>query len=284
LLFFIHSLAYCFAFLICRSINNALQFGELRPFVNVTAVPRSRIFAEIFKNHVMWSGQNRSVIFTMLGSVQGCHLVEPTTLGQHTCKAITIIPYGEAWRKFQVFMGGFYGHGQMQGPFDYGCLLTLSGRREGYTSPGMFLSMFLVSILILSQENFGISNPVTPKKNSRAFGGSGATASSEWFDAKLQNCIDFDKPSMSFGYHDYTNNVTFFQFLSTTLQEKVSILPETTSLACRPCPCTKDRVRLLTCRSTLLCRFFLLCPPMPRGYQDLLRLQQVALLLMMFCP
>jgi len=120
-----------------RSINNALQFGELRPFVNVTAVPRSRIYAEKFKNHVMWSGQNRSVIFTMLGSVQGCHVIEPTTIGQHVCRAITIVPYGEAWHKFQVFMGELYGHGQMRGPFEYGCLLTLSGRREGYSTPGM---------------------------------------------------------------------------------------------------------------------------------------------------
>ena len=126
-----------FSLLFYRSISNALRFGELRPFVNVTSVPRSRIYAEKFKNHVMWSGQNRSVIFTMLGSVQGCHIIEPTIIGQHMCKAITIVPYGEAWRKFQVFMGDLYGRGQMRGPFEYGCLLTLSGRREGYTSPGM---------------------------------------------------------------------------------------------------------------------------------------------------
>ena len=129
---------YSFILPLRRSITSALQFNELRPFVNVATAPRPQIYAEKFKNHVMWSGQNRSVIFTMLGSVQGCHLVEPTTLGQHVCKAITIVPYGEAWRKFQVFMGGLYGQGQMRGPFDYGCLLTLSRRREGYSSAGMF--------------------------------------------------------------------------------------------------------------------------------------------------
>ena len=80
-----------------RSIMSALKFNELRPFVNITTVPHPRIYAEKFKNHVMWSGQNHSVIFTMLGSVQGCHLVEPTSLGQHVCKAITIVPYGKAW-------------------------------------------------------------------------------------------------------------------------------------------------------------------------------------------
>lgn len=152
----------------------------------------------------MWSGQNRSVIFTMLGSVQACHIIEPTTIGQQVCKAITIVPYGEAWRKFQEFMGNLYGHGQMRGPFDYGCLLTLSGRREGYATPGVLLPfsllLLLTSNLSLNLDNlgFGTSNPVTPKKNMKAFGASGSVASSEWYDAKLQNCIDFDKPGMSF--------------------------------------------------------------------------------------
>lgn len=151
----------------------------------------------------MWSGQNRSVIFTMLGSVQSCCIIEPTTIGQYTCKAITVVPYGESWRKFQVFMGDLYGQGQMRGPFKYGCLLTLSGQREGYATPGMFffsliLLLRLIFILFLNLDNFGMSNPVTPKKNTKAFGGSGAAASSKWYDAKFQNCIDFDKPSMSF--------------------------------------------------------------------------------------
>ena len=136
-----------------RSIISALQFDELRPFVNVTSVPRPRIYAEKFRNHVMWNGQNRSVIFTMLGSVQGCHLVEPTLLGQYTCKAITIVPYGKAWRKFQVFMGDLYGHGQMRGPLDYGCLLTLSGRREGVSVQGassssLFTILFLCLLVV----------------------------------------------------------------------------------------------------------------------------------------
>jgi hypothetical protein len=43
---------------------------------------------------------------------------------------------------------------------------------------------------------FGAQIPVTPKKNTKAFGSSGATTSSEWFDSKVPNCVDFDKPSM----------------------------------------------------------------------------------------
>ena len=70
-----------------RFIDNARRFTELRPFVNVTAVTRSQISADAFRNHVLWQNSARSVIFTMIGAVQSCNLVTPTTLGQHLCKA-----------------------------------------------------------------------------------------------------------------------------------------------------------------------------------------------------
>ena len=134
-----------------RSILSALQFKELRPFVNIKAAPRQEIYMEKFKHHVMWQGQNRSVLFTMIGSVQGCHLVEPTTKGQHICKSITIVPYGKAWRKFYEFLGRLYGQGEMRGPFEYGCLLTFSGRREGYSSAGQHsFPLFACTYVFLS--------------------------------------------------------------------------------------------------------------------------------------
>jgi len=119
-----------------RLILSAMQFKELWPFVNVSATPHEWIYAKRFKHHVMWQGLNCSVLFTMLGSVQTCNLVKPTSFGQYIGKAITIIPYGEAWRTFQVFLSGLYGQGQMRGPFEYGCLLTLSSRHEGYSLGG----------------------------------------------------------------------------------------------------------------------------------------------------
>ena len=119
-----------------RSIDNARRFTELRPFVNVSAVTRSQISADAFRNHVLWQNSARSVIFTMIGIVQSCHVVTPTTLGQHLCKAITIVPYGHAWRKFLLFLGQLYGEGEMKGPYEYGCLLTLLGRRSGWSTAG----------------------------------------------------------------------------------------------------------------------------------------------------
>jgi hypothetical protein len=112
------------------------MFTELRPFVNVAAVTRSQVSADAFRNHVLWKNSARSVIFTMIGTVQSCNLVNPTTLGQHLCKAITIVPYGRAWQKFLLFLGQLYGEGEMKGPYEYGCLLTLSGRRSGWSTAG----------------------------------------------------------------------------------------------------------------------------------------------------
>jgi len=124
-----------------------MRFKELQPFVNVSAVLRKQVYAEKFRHHVMWQGRNRSVIFMMLGSIQSCNIVEPTSIGQYVCRAITIIPYGDAWRSFQIFLGQLYGEGQMRGPFEYGCLLTLSSRREGYSSTAGLCSCFHAAAL-----------------------------------------------------------------------------------------------------------------------------------------
>ena len=179
-----------------RSIDNARRFTELRPFVNVSAVTRSQISADAFRNHVLWQNSARSVIFTMIGIVQSCHVVTPTTLGQHLCKAITIVPYGHAWRKFLLFLGQLYGEGEMKGPYEYGCLLTLSGCRSGWSSRCIISLYFLFLTFNWYHISDVVNTPVTPRKNAKAFGGSGGSGTAkphEWFDNKIPNCIDFDK-------------------------------------------------------------------------------------------
>ena len=49
-------------------------------------------------------------------------------------------------------MGDLYGHGEMRGPFDFGCLLTLSSRREGYPSAGMLTYRFSFTYLTLKSQ------------------------------------------------------------------------------------------------------------------------------------
>ena len=131
-----------------------------------------------------------------------------------------------------------------------------------------------------------MSTPVTPKKNTRAFGGSGvAAASSEWYDAKLQNCIDFDKAGMRQPFSIINNNnmTIFLKFLYMMLQENLSALVERTSSECPLFLCTEDLEKLRTSLSTPLYQFFSRCPLMPRGCQALQPLHLSALLPMMSC-
>jgi len=72
----------------------------------------------------------------MVGAVQSCNLIVPTSMGSFNCKTIKIIPHGESWRKFLLFMGDLYGKGSMRGPFEYGCLLTLSSCQSGWSLSG----------------------------------------------------------------------------------------------------------------------------------------------------
>ena len=76
---------------------------ELCPFVNVIAVTRPQVSADAFRNHIMWKNSACNVILMMIRTVQSCNLVNLTTLGQHLCKAITIVPYGQAWQIFLLF-------------------------------------------------------------------------------------------------------------------------------------------------------------------------------------
>jgi hypothetical protein len=61
----------------------------------------------------------------------------------------------------------------MRGPFDYGCLLTLSGRHEGYTSPGVccsFSSMLpLVSNLFPNLRSLWHVDPCHSQKKYKGF-------------------------------------------------------------------------------------------------------------------
>ena len=106
----------------------------------------------------------------------------------------------------------------MQGPFDYRCLLTISGCREGYTSPGMFpFFIVITSCFYLIPESRYLWH-FKPCHSQKEFGGSGATASSEWYDVKLQNCTDFDKTSMSFCYQLIVIILIVWLFFSSYLQ------------------------------------------------------------------
>lgn len=81
--------------------------------------------------------------------------------------------------------------------------------------------------------------------------------------------------------------MTLFQFLYMMLRlpKKLSALTKMTLLACCLFLCTRSLVNLLTYLSTLSYLYFLLCPPTPRAYRDLLQLLWKPVpLSMMYCP
>jgi hypothetical protein len=80
---------------------------------------------------VLWDGSNKPVVFSMLASVHASNIIQPLQLKNYKIKSLIVIPFGDSWRKFENFLGSLYGAGEMQGPFEYGCLLRLTSHREG---------------------------------------------------------------------------------------------------------------------------------------------------------
>jgi hypothetical protein len=80
---------------------------------------------------MLWDGSNKPVVFSMLASVHASNIIQPLQLKNYKIKSLIVIPFGDSWRKFENFLVSLYGAGEMQGPFEYGCLLRLTSRCEG---------------------------------------------------------------------------------------------------------------------------------------------------------
>jgi hypothetical protein len=83
---------------------------------------------------MVWPGSKQNAIFTMLGAVTSCNIINSTTIGNHRYRAVTIIPHAPSFAGFTSFLGRKYGCDEMFGPFEFGCQLTFSSRREGLSS------------------------------------------------------------------------------------------------------------------------------------------------------
>lgn len=119
-----------------RNMNSAISFGRLLPFANISALTVEDVSVDNFRHDVLWDGSNKPVVFSMLASVHASNIIQPLQLKNYKIKSLTVIPFGDSWRKFEKLLGSLYGAGEMQGPFEYGCLLRLTSRREGGFSGG----------------------------------------------------------------------------------------------------------------------------------------------------
>jgi hypothetical protein len=117
-------------------MNSAISFKSLLPFANISALTAGDVSVNNFRHDVLWDGSSKPVVFTMLASVHSSTIIQPLQLKNYKIKSLTVIPFGDSWRKFEKLLGSLYGTGEMQGPFEYGCLLRLTSRREGGFSGG----------------------------------------------------------------------------------------------------------------------------------------------------
>lgn len=116
-----------------RSLDAAANFERHVPFVNPARISPDDLLVGDYK-HLIWPHSKQNAVFTMLGAVTSCHIINSTTIGSHNYRAVTIIPYGPSFAGFTSFLGKKYSCDNMFGPFDFGCLLTFSSRREGLSS------------------------------------------------------------------------------------------------------------------------------------------------------
>jgi hypothetical protein len=122
--------AYAFIVLY-RCLKSAVSFKQLQPFANISSLTVGDVSIDNFCHEVLWESSKKPVVFSMLASVHSCNIMQPLQLKNYKIKALTVVPYGDSWHRFGMLLSGLYGPGEMQGPFEYGCLLKLTSRREG---------------------------------------------------------------------------------------------------------------------------------------------------------
>ena len=218
-------------------MHAAISFNQLLPFADIGALTAGDVFVDNFRHNMLWASSNKPVVFTMLASVHASNIIQPVQLKNYKIKSLIVVPFGDSWRKFEKFLGSVYGTGEMQGPFEYGCLLRLTSRREGVFSGGSSTSKLfcLISDMITKGAASSTSSavPATPRKNLKAFTSSRPTSSALWFERKQSSCVNFTDDSKCFFKRSPMHYLLLEKFLSTMHQTNLSSSNETTLLPCR---------------------------------------------------
>lgn len=116
-----------------RSLTASLSFKSLPPFVNPSTFPPNDLTVSDYKN-VIWPGSKQNAVCVMFGAVYSCNIIHYAMAGSSKIRSLTIIPSATAFDSFRSFLQKQYTVSNLYGPFDYGCLLTFTSRREGLTS------------------------------------------------------------------------------------------------------------------------------------------------------
>ncbi|KAF8969130.1 hypothetical protein BDZ97DRAFT_1754747 [Flammula alnicola] len=161
------------------SLLASLDFKSLPPFVNPSNFPPDGLAVSDYKN-LMWPGSKENAVCIMLGAVHSCNIIHYIMAGSNKIRGLSIIPSANAFDSFRHFLWKKYAASEIYGPFDYGCLLTFTSRREGLTS------------------SYGSSQPqvssVRRKRNMKAFGSSAsAPPAALWYEKNFPPFVDYDQ-------------------------------------------------------------------------------------------
>ena len=124
-----------------RSLQASIGFQSLHPFLNPSNVPVNKVTLGDYRT-VIWPNPKENAVCAMFGAVHSCNLIHPGYFGSHHSRVISIIPTYDALYNFQVFLRNMYTSPDLYAPFDYGCILSFASRREGLTSPCLYLIAF----------------------------------------------------------------------------------------------------------------------------------------------
>lgn len=111
----------------------SVEFKSLPPFVNPSTFPPGDLSISDYRN-VIWPGSKENAVCMMFGAVYSCNIIHYAMAGTNKIRALTIIPSATAFDSFRQFLQKQYAVTDLYGPFDYGCLLSFTSRREGLTS------------------------------------------------------------------------------------------------------------------------------------------------------
>jgi len=161
------------------SLMASLNFKSLPPFVNPSNFPSGDLTVSDYKN-IIWPGSKENAVCMMFGAVHSCHIIHYAMAGLNKIRALTIIPTATAFDSFHRFLRKQYAAPEIYGPFDYGCLLTFTSRREGLTS------------------SYGSSQPTIsfgrPKRNMKIFGSSAtAPPATHWYEKNFPPFVNYDQ-------------------------------------------------------------------------------------------
>jgi hypothetical protein len=121
--------------------------------------------------------------------------------GPYKIRALTIIPSATSFDSFRKFLWKQYGTPEVYGPFDYGCLLTFSSRREGLTSScrssaPIYLSS--ISEVLIDGSSQPQVSPERRKRNMKIFGSSAsAPPATHWYEKNFPPFVNYDQDSKS---------------------------------------------------------------------------------------